>query len=763
MEVRKSLAPKIINPYKIYPYELDNFQKWAHYSIHHNENVLVTAHTGSGKTCVADYAIAKGIENNYRVLYTSPIKTLSNQKYAEFKNIYSNVGILTGDIKINPDGDIIIMTTEILRKLLIKKEEEIEEDIRNVLHNVKCVIFDEVHYINDRSRGYVWETCLTLLNPEIQLVLLSATINNPESFAEWLGNIKKVRMNLIPTTHRVIPLNHYIYNNGKLDLINDNNDNFNSKLYKDIKIDKEKRIFSKVINPFVEFLKNKNYLPCLFFIFSRKLCSKYAKNIQISLIDAKTQSIVTNKFDTYIARYGKIYEHSEQVFEVKQLLLKGICIHHSGLIPLLKEIIEILFGEGYIKILFATETFAVGVNMPTKTCVFTSFSKYDGYINNLRTLETAEYKQMAGRAGRRGLDTVGHVIYLPINDMIDVSSLCNMMTGKVNKITSKFSISFSYVINCLGKGSLMIDTLLEKTFYNVEHNTLVRNIQKTLENWQEINISYINVELMKKILEKTFNITNIKPKHRRKYQNEIDIMIDEYGKDYISHMKIYNDYLQNINCKKENEEILEYRKIEMRKSLINNMKLLEEWDYVKNINYDNLMKVSNDNLTIKGKVCNCFLETPDLLITELLHYNNINNLSDIEIIGLLSIFCDEKQNDDDDYTDISKNLNTCIKYVEYIYEETKNTCPNMYFDWTINYGLLQSSMMWVSGNSFSDIKSECEIYEGNFIKGMIKIYKMCEELKNALLILNNQEMYDKLINISTQIMRDIVNIESLYI
>ena len=285
----------IDEPAMEFDFECDDFQKHSFLAIENGENVLVTAHTGSGKTVVALYAIAYHIKKGRRVVYNSPIKTLSNQKYNEFReyfegefaqkyNIYITVGIMTGDNKINPDANLVIMTTEILRNALyeINLEDENKKDLYfedNFIESLGCVIFDEVHYINDRDRGHVWEESIVLLNREVNLVMLSATIDKSEDFASWIGNKKKKIINLIPTTHRVIPLEHFLFVDGQLFKIQNKEDaffdtNFDraKRKYDEIKKEKGEIKVINLLNDFVKHLHKKDLLQTICFDFSRKNC-----------------------------------------------------------------------------------------------------------------------------------------------------------------------------------------------------------------------------------------------------------------------------------------------------------------------------------------------------------------------------------------------------------------------------------------------------------------------------------------------------------
>jgi ATP-dependent RNA helicase DOB1 len=342
------------------------------------------------------------------------------------------VGIMTGDIKFAPQADIVIMTTEILRNLLFKQGTETEKvgiTAELSLVNLDAVVFDEVHYINDRSRGNVWEECLILLPPQTNLVLLSATLDTPEPFVNWLTNLKQKPCHLISTEYRVVPLVHQT-DHG--DILMDSKDQFHTETYnayvrkyynqQDELRKHGERVRAREAGQVIEketrvgsFVDRMNRLiirmekPALFFVFSRKMCEEYASKIMADLIDSSQTAEVRHIIKYHLRDHTEL-EKIEGYHKLFNLLLRGIAFHHSGMLPILKEIVEILFGKGLVKALFATETFAVGINMPTKTVVFTSYRKFDDHRDTPRMLKTSEYTQMAGRAERRGKDDKGIVI-----------------------------------------------------------------------------------------------------------------------------------------------------------------------------------------------------------------------------------------------------------------------------------------------------------------------------------------------------------------
>ena len=502
---------EIEDPAFNFNFELDDFQKEANYRISINENVLLCAHTGSGKTVPAIYGIAHAFRNNKKVIYTSPIKTLSNQKYDELKKIFDNVGIMTGDIKKNPEAQCLIMTTEILRNILYRNKNSDETDaMKYDIHpsEIGVVIFDEVHYFNDPDRGKVWEETLVLLDREVSLIMLSATIDKPENFAGWIGNMKQKNICLIPTNHRVVPLKHYMLKDKELIPLIENKNFINfdkiSEKYNPIRAE-------KILNNVAEYLNSNGYTPALFFKYSRVKCEEFAKNIRINLLTPEEIASIKNEFNKLINKFKDTYQHLEQYITVEKLLMKGIAFHHSGLIPILKEIVEILYGMGLIKILFATETFAVGVNKPVKTVLFSELEKFDN--KGHRYLRHDEYTQMAGRAGRRGIDKVGYVFILPTFKLPDFNSFKNILTGNSPMLKSNFKPTYQFVLksidskkdinNFLNETMLGLEQREEIIIWEMSKKKLVGELNK-IDVSDELYDNFIECDRLHKRLNDTF-------------------------------------------------------------------------------------------------------------------------------------------------------------------------------------------------------------------------------------------------------------------
>ncbi|XP_054161038.1 SKI2 subunit of superkiller complex protein-like [Oppia nitens] len=456
-EVFKKQVPQLA---KQFPFSLDVFQMQAIRHLERRHNVFVAAHTSAGKTVVADYAIAMAFRDQCRVIYTSPIKALSNQKYRDFKREFTDVGLLTGDVQINTESKCMIMTTEILLQMLYNSSEMVNE--------LEYVIFDECHYVNDPERGHVWEEVFIMLPKHCKLVLLSATVPNVVQFADWLGRIRREKTYVVSTYERPVPLEHYLYvgRDGKSKhsrfMIIDGKGNFQKDNYKEAEqamTDYKKRYgFIKrcqqtetnIYLNLIRHLHEKDKLPAIFFTLSRNRCDSNLDNLMaikesFNLIDRKEESRIHGFIHKHLRRLPDCDQKLPQIQKCVQMLKKGLGVHHSGVLPLMKEMTEILFSDGLIKVLVATETFAMGVNMPARTVVFDSIEKHDG--TQRRDLLSSEYIQMAGRAGRRGKDDSGTVIILCKYDIPDSPILTNLIQGSATKLVSKFRLTYHMICN----------------------------------------------------------------------------------------------------------------------------------------------------------------------------------------------------------------------------------------------------------------------------------------------------------------------------
>lgn len=444
---------------------LDKFQVDAIHSVEKHNSVIVSAATGTGKTLIADYAIDKFIKLNKRVIYTAPIKALSNQKYRDFKQEYGEdkIGIMTGDVVINANAQVLIMTTEIYRNMLVTKDK--------VINTISYVIFDEIHFMSDEERGTVWEESIIFSPEHIRFLCLSATIPNAKEFGEWIASIKGHQVDIVKYDKRAVPLEHYLFDVDYGVLTFDKADDLSSKnqlpdYYKALRRRRRKgRTQEKPKVPMhydlVKILKQESKLPCIFFVFSRRGCEEKAEEL------SRKQDFLKPAEKTKVIKYfnSKVqedYRYLDSVKLVKRAIQKGIGIHHAGLLPVLKEIVETLFGQGLIKVLYATETFAVGINMPAKTVSFNSLVKFNGKTFNF--MRSKEYFQMAGRAGRRGIDTVGYVVSL-LERRSELNKMLSLITSDSEPIISQFRLEPNTVLNMINNHTdEEIDIILKSNF-----------------------------------------------------------------------------------------------------------------------------------------------------------------------------------------------------------------------------------------------------------------------------------------------------------
>jgi superfamily II RNA helicase len=675
-----------IPEYYKFSYPLDHFQLHGANAIANNENLLVTAHTGSGKTVLALYAIAKCLSEGKKVIYTSPIKTLSNQKFAEFNEQFiksgyfpnKSIGIMTGDIKINPVGDLLIMTAEILRNSLLRKpDEQIYEWTFNP-NDVGCVILDEVHFINNPNRGKVWEEIIINLPKKIQLVMLSATITGAEEMCKWVGNLKQITCHLTTTNARPVPLQHGIWfqkhqkDNDNVPTVgsinyflygdNDWKEGVWSKTQADITKYYSKHQYS--IDTFFNCIKHlfdSDMTPCNVFLLNRSLLEQYARKIPYCFVSYEEQAIIKKIWNKHLHKYSKLYETSEEWVGLEKLVSNGIGIHHSGMIPILKEVVEILYSEGLIKVLLATETFAMGVNMPTKTVVFCQLNKFDG-AGLKRILRPEEYGQMAGRAGRRGKDPVGHVVILPTLNFMSEAEAKNMIMAPPQKIASKFSIDPIYVLKQISylienSNQVNMQMITERvisncsnSLLNLQNLALVSNVEnqyikyleqlnqmKTQYNFSEqVMVSYSKLQEIETKLKPFGGIVRLAPKIEKKLlqekaqilkqipSNDLEKIIQYYNiKKQINELEIHLEIGQN-KIKTQVEQILEF---------------LSEFNYV-----DTEFK-----LTKIGKIISETNECNGFLLGELIQTNYFDDLSFSELVGVLSIFLNEGKSQDEVY------------------------------------------------------------------------------------------------------------------
>ena len=459
----------------IFPFELDEFQIQAIAALNANKSVVVCAPTGSGKTLIGEYAIYRALSRGRRVFYTTPLKALSNQKLRDFRHAFGadKVGLLTGDVSINREAPILVMTTEIFRNMLYGTP---IGEVGTSMQGVEAVVLDECHYMNDRTRGTVWEESIIYCPREIQLVALSATVANSDQLTDWINTVHGPTQ-LIYSDFRPVPLEFKFCNlKGLFPLLEGGK--INPRLRpKRGSIDAQKakdarRNGARPEAPSIIYLLNqlssRDMLPAIYFIFSRRGCDKAVEDLgTLTLVDASEAAQLKWQIDEFLQRNPDA-GRTGQV----EPLYRGIAAHHAGILPAWKGLVEELFQQGLIKVVFATETLAAGINMPARTTVISSLSKRTD--RGHRLLNASEFLQMAGRAGRRGMDKRGYVVtaQTPFEGAKEAAYLA---TAKADPLVSQFTPTYGMVLNLLQTHTLEeAKGLVERSFGQYIANLYLR-------------------------------------------------------------------------------------------------------------------------------------------------------------------------------------------------------------------------------------------------------------------------------------------------
>jgi len=806
-----------------YSYPLHDFQKWSIKGIVDGHHVLVCAPTGSGKTLPGEFALNYFHSKGKKTIYTSPIKALSNEKFYNFTQKYPHIsiGLITGDIKTNPDADVLIMTTEILLNKLyqIKSKSQVPSSSISFDMDIElelgCVVFDEIHMINDESRGHVWEQSIMMLPPYVQMIGLSATLDNPERFAFWLetkGDVKSESGKEVFLTRkqvRAVPLIHYSFitvTNGinkaikdkaiqeeirqstnKPFIIQDEKGVFNDTQYKSMT--KMLDLFEKnnvrvkrqnVLNKVAEYLVEKEMLPALCYVFSRKQLEKCAEEMTTNLLefDSKVPYTVDRECEQIIRKLPNYeeYLHLPEYVNTVKLLRKGVGIHHAGLMPILREMTELLFARGFIKILFCTETMSVGINLPVKTTIFTDVNKFNGEI--LRPLYSHEYTQAAGRAGRLGLDTVGHVIHLN-NLFRNVNSVSykQMMNGKPQTLTSKFKVSYNLILNLINIGDNDLVKFAKKSMVTSDLDNKMKEIYYKITTLNteldNIKLCSTNVRTPINIIEEFINLQKNKLTYVNKKRKEIERRLQQIHDNYkyieqdkLSYQKIDTKETEISEQQKQLETVEKYihSGVEVVLNLLKNEQLVEE-------NTDEI------NLTLKGQIASQLREIHCLVFAKLLENKSIDEFTSKQLVGLFSCFTNVSVQDDfkehfpctDD-----KKINEIVTKVSSMYTDyqTKETelGINSGMDYSIHYDLLNYVDEWCCAQSVEDCKlvlqkmgEEKEIFLGEFVKALLKINNISNEMEKIAELTGNIALLSKLKEIPNMTLKYVVTNQSLYV
>jgi len=808
-------------PYTI-KHELHDFQKWSIEATINGHHVLACAPTGSGKSLCAEFAIDFFSKKGKKSIYCSPIKSLSNQKYYDFQRKFpsTSIGLITGDIKINNEADVLIMTTEILLSTILNTN----SNSFNV-QDIGCVIFDEIHMIGDKDRGHVWENSILRMPPHIQMIGLSATLDDPEQFATWMetkgqttfldpfseqGSFKQVY--LTKKLIRPVPLTHYSFittNSGifkaikdkavhqeirlqidKLHIIQDPNGTFNDQNY--LSMNKVLNLFSKnevrvkrqhVLNNVSKLLVENEMLPALCYVFSIKQLERCAEEITTPLLafDSKIPYTIDRECEHIIRKLPnyKEYLHLPEYTKLVALLQKGVGIHHSKMIPVLREIVELLFARGLIKMLFCTTSVAIGLNLPVKTSIFTDIYKHNG--SHVCILEGHEYVQAAGRAGRLGIDTVGNVIHL--NNLFagtELSSYKKMLKGAPQKLVSNFKVSYNLLFNMIEKNdNNVLYAKRSMIQYDIDRQLggIKKDIDLVTEEIGKINgaLEYITKKVPESVLKEYLHLKTLLPscvnKKRKETERAILKLEDEYKtivKDVETYKKHFDKGLELDKLTNQFTGVEQY--LDNNIGIVLNM--LEERFFIGL--KDDLLSYS---LTLKGTVASHFKEVPCLIFADLVLDNVFASFSAYEMVGILSSFTNIKVSDDkktflpsSDYKNVAQLLkeihDSCNTFVDL---ELKNGI-NTGTDYDMMFDLTDYMMFWAECDSEPECKlllqrmsEEKDIFLGEFVKAILKVVAITVELAAVAELIGDMDLLQKCKEVPSILQKFVATNQSLYV
>jgi superfamily II RNA helicase len=827
--------------FKLFQHDLSPFQKHAIQGIVDGNHVLVTAATGSGKTLPAEFAIRHFTGLGKRVIYCSPIKALSNQKTFDFTQKYPDItfGLLTGDIKTNPSAQVLIMTTEILMNQLFTQSENRKDsslsfsmDIENELG---CVVFDEFHYINDAHRGHVWEQTILMMPQHVQMVMLSATLDDPVKSARWiearsdlklgdpkLGDPLLKQVVICSTDTRIVPLTHYVYMNGTEGFYKKMKDKeteakfrksvdkclpirsadgvFNESTYKETKMvldalaGNDVQLKRKtVLNNLFAHLRDQDMLPAICFVFSRKAveqCAEEIKGTDGSLMNPPLNDEHSGSSgpqvhllcESILKRLPnwREYHGLPEYQNLVALLEKGIGIHHSGMIPVLREIVEFMISKKYIKVLFATESFAIGLDCPIKTAVFINLKKYDGG-DSPRYLLPHEYTQMAGRAGRRGIDTVGHVVHCSnLFELPSMTTYKEVLCGKPQKLESKFQIYYSVVLNLFKNAEKVsvkdIEKFIAKSMLQTEMDKmsagLLREVEDTEKKIEQKEQGFANLKTSRETL-KTYSDLLVKQQFSaNKKRKEIDISIRKMFAENPNLEKDYVFYIDYLKFQKTLDEIrlrLHANQNYILDKVVRLMRVL--------VDVGVIQMISEDEYTLVAGVVS---EINPILVARISSvWNNFEDFEPKDLVAFFSLFTDVRVNEEcriypgfSNYCD-QPFMNEKIKNFEKVRSEllVLEESYGIHMKDTgldgLCYDLIDCMYAWCECTNEAECKSVISEIEangvsiGDFTKAILKISTLGRELMGTTT--SCVELAHKLSQIDGLILKYVATNQSLYL
>lgn len=735
-----------------FDFELDDFQKEAVKYIDEGKSVVVCAPTGAGKTCIAEHAIHRALEDGTKVIYTTPLKALSNQKFSDFGRKYGEdkVGLLTGDTSINRDAQIVVMTTEVFRNMLYGTN--LGELAKN-LQGVKYAVLDEVHYMNDEERGTVWEESIIYCPTDIQIIALSATVANAQQLCDWINTVHSETKCVI-TDFRPVPLRFYYYDSSKpfdlLPLLTPDG-KLNSKIRPERR-DKNSRAKAKQRNTakdVITVLHKKDMLPAIYFTFSRKKCDEQMeKCCYLDLITKEEAKEIQKIVDEYL-KENPYLEHNKHL----DYIYHGVASHHAGLLPGWKVLVEKLFQKGLIKVVFATETLAAGINMPARSTVISAISKRTD--NGHRMLTANEFLQMSGRAGRRGMDKVGYVTVIG-TQFQSPEEVAELVLSDANPLESRFSPKYSMVLNLLQKFSMdEAKELILKSFgyYSSSDRlkplyTQLEKTDKTIEKLNEFVCPYklTNKDLLEYnktremyVVHRKLSKTLIKQAKQRGQKDapEVTEFLDK-TKSLLAKMKSYHcDICRTYKKHMKDIDVLQ-RYEKKAEQLTKNIATEKDiyWNKFKNHRavLSKLGYLENDFPTEKGLLCSTIRAENELYIAEMLLSGILDDLTPAQLSAVVcSVITEDLRGDVFPSQPLShptrkalnqlKNVRKKIAVVQRDYDIDTEMYINSYYSPLIE--------MWVEGLSWEELTGMTQSSEGDVVRVFKRTIDILRQIANA--------------------------------
>ena len=723
-----------------FPFELDDFQKQACDLINDGKSVVVCAPTGAGKTVIAEHAIHKALEEGTRIFYTTPLKALSNQKYYDFCERYGteNVGLLTGDTSINRGGQIVVMTTEVFRNMLYGTN---FGAVADNLQNVRYVVLDEVHYMNDEQRGTVWEESIIYCPTNVQIIALSATVANADELTAWINTVHS-RTELVNTDFRPVPLKFFYFDSSQPDkllpLLTPSGQ-LNKKIKPEKKVPyKSRKKQRSYVKDIVRNLAENDMLPAIYFTFSRKKCDEQMEKCatSLNLVTRAEQAQIRQFVDEYISENPHLYGNKHIEY-----LLCGVASHHAGLLPAWKNLVEKLFQKGLIKVVFATETLAAGINMPARSTVISSTSKRTD--SGHRMLTASEFLQMSGRAGRRGMDEVGYVTVVG-TQFQSPEEVAELVLSPANPLESRFSPSYSMVLNLLQRFSLdEAKELILKSFgyfssgsrlqpllkledaYNAEIKS--REFvcpyklcdEKFFEYNKLRNIYVQNRQTYKKILKQE------KSKHRPlsdeviKFGKETKEMLTKMHECACDNCKLYKKHAKNI-------EVIERVKIKQNK-------LAKEIERQRDIFWNKFLAhrsvlidmgyLVDDYPTAKGVTTAQIRSENELFISEIIFSGVLENLTPSQLAGVICAITTEDLRIDIPYRPFSESIRKTLNLIRNIRRKLEKVQSRYQVDAPMYINPYFASMieLWVEGAEWETVIEDIDMGEGDIVRSFKRV------------------------------------------